>query len=262
MAGYTPVFGSIYGGSLYGRWPMAAVWASILPLADSLGRIDMSFEAIAGMTGWPLELLRQGIAQLMEPDPASRSPAEQGSRLVPIEGRPWGWVVVNHSLYRERARKQSWDAQRTSSGRDAERKRQLRSSKKSRRVPTRPAKSRESPLSDSDKDSDSDKNPLYPPLLPPKELPEGIEAASWAEWIGHRRRRRMPMDPVTLAKQIKALLPYPPEVQREMIDTSINGGWQGLFPPKTGNGVRSAAPKLTWEPPPDQEDFDVPQPVR
>jgi hypothetical protein len=70
------------------------------------------------------------------------------------------------------------------------------------------------------------------------------------------------MDPVTLAKQIKALLPYPPEVQREMIDTSINGGWQGLFPPKTGNGVRSAAPKLTWEPPPDHEELDVPQPVR
>jgi hypothetical protein len=103
--GYTPAFDSIYTGTLYGRWPAAAVWASLLPLLDRHGVIDMSVEAICGMTGWPRDLLVEGIRQLMEPDPYSRTPGHNGVRLAPlVEGRPWGWRAVNHALYREKAR--------------------------------------------------------------------------------------------------------------------------------------------------------------
>jgi hypothetical protein len=153
VSGYTPAFREMYMGSLYGRWPAAPVWASLLPLCDKNGLIDMSPQAISGMTGWPLELLVEGIRQLMEPDPNSRTPDDDGRRLVPIDAaRPWGWRAVNHGKYREKARKSAWDADRTASGRDAERKRE------SRRVPTCPDVSRLSPLSDSDTNTDTDKN--------------------------------------------------------------------------------------------------------
>lgn len=125
--GYTPVFGSIYAGTLWGRWPMAPVWASLLPLADARGQIDLSYEAIAGMTGWPLELLRQGIEQLCEPDPHSRSRAEEGRRLVLIDpARSWGWRVVNHELYREKARQAMHTAEQVADGRNAEKVRRYR----------------------------------------------------------------------------------------------------------------------------------------
>lgn len=147
--GYTPVFDSIYTGTLYGKWPAAAVWASLLPLLDKNGCIDMSLQAISGMTGWPMDLLKQGIEQLMEPDPDSRTPGEDGRRLVPIDpNRPWGWRAVNHSKYREKARKQNYDAERTASGKDAERKRKARSE--------RPAMSRDVPLSDTNTNTDTE----------------------------------------------------------------------------------------------------------
>lgn len=152
--GYTPVFSSIYSGTLYGRWPAAAVWASLLPLMDKHGQIDMSLQAICGMTGWPRDLLEQGIRQLMEPDPNSRTPDCDGRRLVLIDAaRPWGWRAVNHGKYREKARLMAKDSERTESGRDADRKRQERAL--SPGVPRRPPVSPAVPLSDTDTDTDS-----------------------------------------------------------------------------------------------------------
>jgi hypothetical protein len=148
MAGYTPVFDSVYAGSLCGRWPTTAVWVTLLPLCDKYGHIDLSYQAICALTGWPLDLLQKGIAELMKPDPDSRSAEEEGRRLVLLDpNRQWGWRVVNHGLYREKARKLQYDNERTASGRDAARKRM------SRDVPRCPDTSREVPLSDADADS-------------------------------------------------------------------------------------------------------------
>jgi hypothetical protein len=125
--GYTPVFNAIYSGTLYGLWPAAAVWASILPLMDRYGRLDVSLEAIAGTTGWPLELLAKGIDQLCAPDPGSRSPDEDGRRLVPLDpARPWGWRAVNYAKYRERARLEAKNNAAAAKGAEAQRKREYR----------------------------------------------------------------------------------------------------------------------------------------
>ena len=114
-------------GTLYGRWPAAPVWASILPLCDKEGHIDMSPQAISGLTGWPMDLLMEGIRQLSEPDPHSRTSEYEGRRLLPMdESRPWGWRVVNHSKYREKARLLSKRAAEVESGKNAERMRDRR----------------------------------------------------------------------------------------------------------------------------------------
>jgi hypothetical protein len=49
------------------------------------------------------------------------------------------------------------------------------------------------------------------------------------------------MSPRALKKQLKLLSEYDTESQRKIIDTSINAGWEGLFPlkdkaPKHVNG--------------------------
>jgi hypothetical protein len=169
MSGYTPVFASIYDGTLYGRWPGAAVFASLLPLANARGEIDMSLKAIAGRTGWPLDLLEAGIRQLSEPDTGSRTSAEDGRRMVPLDPtRPWGWRLVNHAQYRERARLLAKDAARTASGRDAERKRAARERAAAGNVPPCPPASPGVPLSDSDTNTD----------INPKSAPDGAHGTA------------------------------------------------------------------------------------
>jgi hypothetical protein len=93
----------------------------------------------------------------MKPDPGSRTGDLEGRRLELIApaSRDWGWRVINHGVYRERARKQAYDAQRTASGIDAQRKRENRGS---REVPTCPDASRALPLSDAEANADAEAN--------------------------------------------------------------------------------------------------------
>ena len=153
MAGYTPLFDSLTTGTLYGKWPDIGLWAVILSLPDKRGIVDVTPEYLAGVTGLPVEEVIACMDRFCKPDPRSRSGVEGGARLVLIDpSRNWGWRIVNHAMYRERARKMAYDSDRTASGADAARKRQ------SREVPTPPAKSREVPLSDADADADTKKN--------------------------------------------------------------------------------------------------------
>lgn len=151
MSGYVPLFGSLITGTLHGRWPDIGLWPIVLSLADRHGIVDVTHEYIASVTGLPLEDVIACMRRFCEPDPGSRTKVENGARLVLIDPeRNWGWRIVNHAKYRERARKQAWDAARTASGRDAERKRQQRQA--SRRVPTCPVGS---PLSNTNTNTDT-----------------------------------------------------------------------------------------------------------
>lgn len=156
MSGYIPVFESIYDGTLHGKWPTAVVWASILPLCNKDGEIRLTYEAIQARTGWPMKFLKQGIAELMQPDPESQSDAYEGRRLVPLDPRrSWGWKVVNHGKYREKARKKNYE-ERAKAAEGHHDKNQI-VNENSRRLPTPSDASRDLPLSDSYSDTNTDK---------------------------------------------------------------------------------------------------------
>jgi len=185
MSGYTPVFRSIYSGSLHGQWPAAAVMASLLPLCDASGRIDIHPRAIAAMTGWPLNLLLQGIEQLMAPDPESRSKEAEGRRLVLLDPeQPWGWQMVNFMSYREKARLMAKNAREVASGQNRERQ---ASTAAHRRSPPLTAADR---LSNTNTNTNTDAD--IPPL-PPKggdEVEQGGVAEvfdHWRQTWGHER---------------------------------------------------------------------------
>lgn len=100
---YAKVFAQIYDGTLctYGPWQALVTFQQFLVLADQEGVVDMTAAAIARRTTIPLEIIDMGIKALLKPDPESRTPTEEGRRLVPLsEGRPWGWRVVNYKHYR------------------------------------------------------------------------------------------------------------------------------------------------------------------
>ena len=71
-------------------------------------------------------------------------------------------------------------------------------------------------------------------------LHDSLPAESWQEWLTLRRSKRWPVDRVTLSKQLAVLAKFDTDTQRQMIDSSINSTWQGIFPPKT-NGSHPPA---------------------
>ena len=101
---YGKLFASMYDGTLYGQWQAIITLQQMVILADSDGVVDITPPALAAKTSIPLEIIEKGLEQLSEPDRYSRSSAEEGRRIVPIEDdRPWGWVIVNYSHYKNLA---------------------------------------------------------------------------------------------------------------------------------------------------------------
>ena len=106
---YAKVFAQIYDGTLCtrGPWEALVTFQQFLVLADMDGVVDMTPAAIARRTTIPLEIIERGIGELVKPDHESRTPTEEGRRLVPLaEGRSWGWRVVNYAHYRELKREE------------------------------------------------------------------------------------------------------------------------------------------------------------
>lgn len=155
MPGYVPLFASLTSGTLCGKWPDVGLWPIVLSLADRDGIVDVTPDFLARVTGLPVPDVVACMERFCQPDPYSRSGAEGGARLVLLDAhREWGWHIVNHGKYREKARLQGKDTARTASGQDAERKRQQRAASPDvPRIPPESAASPEFPLSDSDADS-------------------------------------------------------------------------------------------------------------
>lgn len=151
------MFNTVFDGSLYGKWPESAVWLTMLALCDKRGNVDMSFQAVAGRTGWPMDLLVRGIGALMQPDPASRSSSEDGRRLVALaEGRGWGWHVVNHAIYREKARLMAKSDREVSSGANKVRLDDRRGPPGTAEIDIRPPPTAADPLSDTNTNTSSE----------------------------------------------------------------------------------------------------------
>ncbi len=106
---YAKVFSQIYDGTLCtkGPWQALVTFQQLLVLADQEGNVDMTTGAIARRTTIPLEIIELGIGELLKADPESRTPVEDGKRIVPLsEGRAWGWRIVNYKHYRDLKREE------------------------------------------------------------------------------------------------------------------------------------------------------------
>ncbi len=157
-AGYTPVFRAVFDGTLHGKWPQTGVWLALLAMADRHGCIDRTPEAIASDIGIPVVDLMACLREFCEPDPRSRTQEIEGRRLAPItEGRLWGWRVVNHAMYREKARLMQREVERVASGANRARMLNRAARAAAQDHPPTPADPRTSPQTHSP-DSDRDKN--------------------------------------------------------------------------------------------------------
>jgi len=67
-------------------------------------------------------------------------------------------------------------------------------------------------------------------------FPSGLDTpefkTAWQEWTQHRKEIKKKLTPSTISKQLKMLSGYPVAVVVKTIESSIQNGWQGLFPEK------------------------------
>jgi len=83
--------------------------------------------------------------------------------------------------------------------------------------------------------------PVKSPKSDKKEIivPPGINESAWSEWAFFRAHKKKPLSHLSAKKQFTLLLNYSIEVQQNIIDSSINGGWTGLFEPKGNNNAEN-----------------------
>lgn len=98
---YGKIFKQMYEGTLAGHWQAIVTMQQLVVLATKDGIVDMTPESIARTTSIPLNIITAGLEHLSKADPYSRTPGEDGRRIVLLDDhRPWGWKLVNHAKYR------------------------------------------------------------------------------------------------------------------------------------------------------------------
>tara|TARA_R110002050_G_scaffold73809_1_gene158679 strand:+ start:174 stop:947 length:774 start_codon:yes stop_codon:yes gene_type:complete len=68
-----------------------------------------------------------------------------------------------------------------------------------------------------------------------------LNLESWTEWCEFRKDNKKPIIKTTATKQLKMLVNHSADEQKEIIDKSIIGQYQGLFPPKNQTQPRYAS---------------------
>jgi len=98
---YAKLFTSIYQGTLRGNSHGLLVFTNLLAHADASGEVDIHPRAIAEEIGLTQDEVRAALLVLEEPDEESRSPEEEGRRIIRMDAhRSWGWRIVNYVKYR------------------------------------------------------------------------------------------------------------------------------------------------------------------
>jgi hypothetical protein len=98
---YAKLFTSIYQGTLRGNSHGLLVFTNLLAHCDKNGAADIHPRAIAEEVGLTVEQVNAALRVLESPDDESRSPEEQGRRIIRLDDhRAWGWLVVNYCKYR------------------------------------------------------------------------------------------------------------------------------------------------------------------
>ena len=101
MHGYAKVFQSMYTGSMYGAGiHVFAVWGWILAHKDENGLVEVNAQLVANELGGVAQQVEEAITYLCAPDPNSRTPEQEGRRLLKVS--QFGYQVVNNEKYRDR----------------------------------------------------------------------------------------------------------------------------------------------------------------
>jgi hypothetical protein len=97
--GFTKLFNSIITSTIWCEDDKTRiVWITMLALCDRYGDISASIPGLAKVANVSIEATKRALANLMRPDPYSRTKEHEGRRVGEIDG---GWHVFNYPKYRD-----------------------------------------------------------------------------------------------------------------------------------------------------------------
>ena len=217
---YGKVFDSIYDGTLYGHWEAIVTMQQLIVLATPDGVIDMTPQAIAARTSIPFDIIEKGLKLLGDPDPYTRTPGDEGRRIVLLDDhRPWGWRLVNHGKY---MRLRDMDQKR-----EADRSRISEKRKKNKGV----ASESQNVANVAHLDSDLHKDLKTKPPAP-LALPDWLDIKTWNEWVSTRPSKARKEASLKAALAKLETFRGQGHDGNAIIAESLANGWQGLFAPK------------------------------
>ena len=222
---YGKIFKQIYKGTLamVGPWQALVTFQQMIILADQDGVVDMTPDALSRETTIPLDIITKGLEALSQPDPESRTPDEEGRRIVLLsDNRSWGWRIVNYDHYR----KLQTDEERRAYHRRYYREKRSKSATNGK-------------LNNSQTDS-TDSRQVEVEANTEVEVPEGLNQSAWNDYLAHRKELRAKrLTPRGFQMAMKKLAAIPFADQQTVVDTSISNGWIGLFPEKLNEKAKS-----------------------
>jgi hypothetical protein len=174
---YAKLFSSIYQGTLRGDTHGLVVFTNLLAHADQHGWADIHPKAIAEETGLTLAEVEAAIRNLESPDPESRSPEEEGKRLIRLdEHRAWGWRIVNHGKYRAIRNEE-------------DRREQNRLAQERWRNKHNQSKQRKPESAHTEAEADTDTKAVKKKNTSPS-APSDVCPSVWADWLSVRKAKK------------------------------------------------------------------------
>ena len=121
MASYAKLHTRIVDSSLWEEDVYTRiVFITMMAKADAQGRVYVAPSRMVKLANMTQSKYDRAIKILSSPDPHSRTPDDEGRRIVPIQG---GWQLVNYVKHRteieneeQKERKRNWDRQNRPSG--------------------------------------------------------------------------------------------------------------------------------------------------
>jgi hypothetical protein len=208
---FVKLFNQILDSSIADDRRLRHFFTDILLCSDAQGYVMMTEAAISRRIGTTIEEVTWGLAELMKPDPRSKTPDHEGRRIEAVEGSGYGWRVINFESYK------SLRSNEDMRDKTKERVRKFRD-KKGELVAV-------------------EATPLASKREPAQiKLPHGEAfAAAWSRWRSHRSEIRKPLKPTSELAQLKRLGNTPEAMAVATIDHTIEMGWQGLRAPEPQN---------------------------
>lgn len=247
MAGYVPLFDTVLDGTLFGKWPHTGIWTCLLSQVDQHGEIDMHPNLLAAKIGVTAEVLMACIDDFMRPDPGSRTKDHDGRRLELIDpdARDWGWRVVNHSKYREKARLKAKNEREVDSGKNKERMDDRRSPPKTAADPLSTQLNASQLKHNSAQEERAAPTPAGEMAIALRDLGVVVKSTDpvLREWLELGYTTQQAVDAVGIARIRK---PHPEAIPANYLDKILR---QPARPPPM-----SQADRVTWRPPPDDDE--------
>jgi hypothetical protein len=236
VSGYTPLFSSLTTGTLCGRWPDIGLWPIILSMADKNGVVDVTTQYISSVTGLEHGQVVECMNRFCQPDPGSRTNDLDGARLALVDpSRSWGWRIVNHGKYKEKARLMAKSAREVATG-------QNRGRMGHRRGPPETA---DDPLSNANANANKEKKKSRQEALANARATPGLNLEAWDRWLAYRSERKPAIQACSAKEAAEELAGFGAD-QMAVVKQSIAKQWQGLFALKVnghGRPVQEAAPQ-------------------